>query len=216
MSATIRDDRPRLVCFDLGGVVVRICRSWAEGCAAAGLPVHGAAERERTRSDRQEAVLAYQTGRIDGPAFARKISAILDGAYTPKEIMDVHRAWIIGAYPGMDTLIDGIHAAGLETGVLSNTNAEHWSALEGIGAFTRLHNRHASHLLGLHKPDPAIYRAFEAATGFGADDIVFFDDLPENVEGARSAGWRAMPIDPLGDPASQVRGHLAALGLALG
>ena len=27
----------KLVCFDLGGVVVRICQSWAEGCARAGV-----------------------------------------------------------------------------------------------------------------------------------------------------------------------------------
>ncbi len=33
------EKRIRLVCFDLGGVVIRICRTWAEGCAAAGLEV---------------------------------------------------------------------------------------------------------------------------------------------------------------------------------
>ncbi len=27
----------QLVCFDVGGVVVRICHTWAEGCAAAGI-----------------------------------------------------------------------------------------------------------------------------------------------------------------------------------
>ena len=30
----------RIVCFDWGGVILRHCRSWQEGCAAAGLPVH--------------------------------------------------------------------------------------------------------------------------------------------------------------------------------
>ena len=29
----------RLVCFDLGGVLVKICRSWSDGCRAAGLDV---------------------------------------------------------------------------------------------------------------------------------------------------------------------------------
>ena len=38
-----------LVCFDLGGVVVRICRSWAEGCAEAGLDVRGDVEEALTR-----------------------------------------------------------------------------------------------------------------------------------------------------------------------
>ena len=26
-----------VICFDLGGVLVRICRDWNEGCAAAGI-----------------------------------------------------------------------------------------------------------------------------------------------------------------------------------
>jgi len=27
----------RMVCFDLGGVLIKHCRTWREGCAAAGL-----------------------------------------------------------------------------------------------------------------------------------------------------------------------------------
>ena len=57
---------PSLVCFDLGGVVIRICRSWEEGCAAAGLPLRGVESRDETRHLRTAAVVEFQTGRIGG------------------------------------------------------------------------------------------------------------------------------------------------------
>ena len=39
-------------------------------------------------------------------------------------------------------------------------------------------------------------------------DVLFFDDLPDNVAGARSFGWRAALVDPTSDPVAQMRAHL--------
>ena len=63
------------------------------------------------------------------------------------------------------------------------------------------------------KPDAAIFGAVEDATGRRGDEILFFDDLPANVEGARAHGWRAVLIDPDGDPAAQVLTALEEAGL---
>jgi FMN phosphatase YigB (HAD superfamily) len=68
-----------------------------------------------------------------------------------------------------------------------------------------LQHRHASHLLGFAKPDIRIYRAFESATGHSGADILFFDDLKDNVRAARSAGWRAERIDPDNETVPQLR-----------
>ena len=46
-----------------------------------------------------------------------------------------------------------------------------------------------------------------------APSIVFFDDLAENVEAARAAGWNACPVDPHGDTAGQMRAHLINHGV---
>ena len=68
-----------------------------------------------------------------------------------------------------------------------------------FGAPARLRHRHASHLLGLAKPDAAIYHAFAHQTGFSPNRIVFFDDLAENIQAARASGWNAHQIDHAGD-----------------
>jgi putative hydrolase of the HAD superfamily len=76
----------------------------------------------------------------------------------------------------------------------------------------RIGSRHASHLLGLAKPDPAIYRAFEREVGAGAGSLVLFDDLPENVAAARACGWTAFEVDHAGDTAAQVTAALRGMG----
>jgi putative hydrolase of the HAD superfamily len=205
LMAMQHHSKPLLVCFDLGGVIVRICRTWEEGCARAGLPLRGMEQRDASRSLRSAAVLEYQTGRIDDGTFSHRISAALGGAYTPAEVMAVHRAWVIEEYPGVVELIDSLHDSGFETAALSNTNSAHWAQIQSWTAVRRIQRPRLSHIMGLHKPDQAIYRAFEASVGRRPEEILFFDDLPENVESARASGWQAHRIDPSGDPAEQVR-----------
>jgi len=191
----------RLVCLDLGGVVIRICRSWAEGCSAAGVACRDDEVWERTRAARRALVVEHQTGRIDAPTFAARASTLTGGLYSPAEVLGVHRAWMLGEYDGVAELLDRAHDAGLDTAALSNTNHDHWTQILGYPAVGRIRHPLASHLLGLHKPDPAIYRRAEQHLGYRGAEILFFDDLPENVEAARAVGWRAETIDPAGDTA---------------
>jgi putative hydrolase of the HAD superfamily len=45
--------------------------------------------------------------------------------------------------------------------------------------------------LGRTKPDPAVFERALARLGHAADDALFLDDAPANVDGARRAGLRA-------------------------
>lgn len=209
----------QLIVFDLGGVVVRICSSFAQAAERAGLPFDPArvlvpehqAERKRLHK-------LYEQGHLSCDEFFAAVSATTGGLYTPEQFRRIHEHWIIDEYPGVHALIDDLHAAGLHTAALSNTNASHWAQMSrpepdrpaAFDAPARLRHRHASHLLGHAKPDPEIYRAFIRQTGFHPASVVFFDDLPDNVAAARSCGWHAHRIDPSGDTPAQVRRHLAA------
>ncbi len=62
-------------------------------------------------------------------------------------------------------------------------------------AFRALLHRGASHLYGLVKPWPEIYRRFTRELGASPGEILFFDDREENVIAARAEGWRAERID---------------------
>ncbi len=206
--------RIKLVCFDLGGVVIRLCRSWQEGCDAAGIAVRNPDLWRRTRPDRRVLVEQYQIGLIDGPTFASRASALADGLYSPTEILGVHHAWLRDEYEGIGVLVDSLHRAGLDTACLSNTNHEHWVRMGEFPAVMRLRHRLASHQLGLHKPDPAIYHRLEQQLGYRGTEIIFFDDMPANVDAALAIGWVGRVIDPLADPAAQINSTLRDHGIA--
>ncbi len=204
----------RCVVFDLGGVLVRICRTWQEACARAGVHSHDDLATPEMIAARRPLRDAYETGRLSCDEFFAAVAATTDGRVSPWEFRRVHEAWVIGEYPGVRDLIAAIHRAGLSTGVLSNTNHSHWQDL-AAGVASLVHHPHASHLLGVAKPDLDIYRAFERASGFEPAQVLFFDDLPDNIGGAGAAGWDAALIDHAGDTAAQMRDALHARGVRL-
>jgi glucose-1-phosphatase len=218
----------RVVCFDLGGVLVRICRSWDQACEQIGLPYRspGLLATDEWRMRRKAVVDRYQLGGLSAAAYHEQLSLALEGLYSPAEVERIHEAWTLKEYPGALTLVRELNQLpGVTTACLSNTNAAHWRRLaneDGSGeypAVLELEQRLASHLLGCAKPDAEIYAraqtAFFAARPGAPEQIVFFDDLPENVEAARAQGWTAFLVDHEGDTVRQMREHLASAGLPL-
>lgn len=218
----MRSEGPvRVVCFDWGGVIVRICRSWAEGFERAGVAYRGDVV-ERAAGAWRAIGEAYQVGLMHDAEFTQRMSEACGGVFGPSDVEAMHRAWLVEEYAGMARVVDRLHGIeGVSTGLLSNTNALHWSEQlrpdEGgsgrFGVARRLEYRVGSHLVGLAKPGTEIYRAFEAASGAAGGEILFFDDLEANVASARALGWRAERIDPDGDVAQQVLGHLDRHGV---
>lgn len=213
-------DAPAMVVFDWGGVILRICRGFEEGCGRAGLDLREDALTPERIATRRAIAQQYQRGEIDCQTWAQRVSDATGGAYSAAEVELLHDAWLIEEYPGVAAVITDLHDAGIATGLLSNTNARHWSRhlpTETAGAdfptIGLIQHRHASHLLGHAKPDEAIYRAFERETGCASGDLLFFDDLPENIERAHACGWRAHQIDHEGDTAAQMRTALRGIGL---
>jgi FMN phosphatase YigB (HAD superfamily) len=76
--------------------------------------------------------------------------------------------------------------------LLSNTNTLHFAMIRNnfphIGHFDALV---LSHEVGALKPSAAIYQAAIAQAGCAPSECLFFDDLADNVAGARAAGMNA-------------------------
>jgi putative hydrolase of the HAD superfamily len=204
----------RLVCFDLGGVLVRIARGWDDACRRAGveLPHVGADAWAR----HHDLMLRYETGEIDEAAYICEAPAVVGGGVTGDAIVRVFDAWLLGMYPGAAEVIDDLRFRGFKTGCLSNTNARHWNTLNQLDTYAplrRLDFRLASHELRVMKPAEQAYRRAEAATGFWGDQVLFFDDKQDNVDAARAVNWKAELIDRADDAVAQVREYLAAHGV---
>lgn len=216
----------KVVCFDLGGVLVRICRSWSEACRRVGLPerdVEGLAA-EAWQARRHDIVERYQRGELDCSAYHAALSQALEGLYSASEVEQIHHGWTLEEYPGAFELTSHLsRLTGVTTACLSNTNHAHWQRLAGgdgrreYPSILELRHKLASHLLGCSKPGARIYELARSRFSEGGvthpEDIIFFDDLEDNVLSARALGWTAFSIDHTGDTIRQIRRHLVASGL---
>ena len=79
-----RSTSPRVVCFDLGGVLVRICRSWDEACVQAQLPFRDALAfaSEAMRTRRKDVVDRYQRGDLESDLYYAELSLAVDRLYS--------------------------------------------------------------------------------------------------------------------------------------
>ena len=211
--------RIELVVFDLGRVLVRICNDWVHACATAGVNI--ALDRLDPASllELRELVHQLEVNALSFEEFAGRVGRTL-GA-TPEQIRCASEAFLVSLYPGVVELIAELHKAAVATACLSNTNEHHWRLLADpqhpeFSGLSRLRYQFASHLIGARKPDQAIYEHLERETGIRGGAILFFDDVQENVDAARSRGWKAEWIDPaLDDPLPQIRTALGRHGVPL-
>jgi FMN phosphatase YigB (HAD superfamily) len=208
----------QLVCFDIGRVLLRICDNWQHACRIAGIEIPANAGNGPP-PQLDDLIRRYDTGHIDLKGFAREIEGL--GAFTAQDVIRLQSCYLLGAYPGVDKLLDELSRAGVRTACLSNTSDHHWQMMHDRTGphylpLDRLDYRFASHLVQLRKPDDAIYAHVERETGVAGKAIVFVDDVEENVQAARRRGWRTCHIDPRpDDPLPQVRSYLRSQGLSL-
>src|SRR6266704_5886683 len=115
-----------------------------------------------------------------------------------------------GEMPGIAPLLKRA-AERLPLYAFSNTNGAHVEHFSQRYAAVLGHFREIflSSRIGLRKPDPAAYDHVVKAIGAPAERIVFFDDLAENIEGARARGLTAVHVTSPDDVAEAV----AALGI---
>ncbi len=64
--------------------------------------------------------------------------------------------------------------------------------------------------IGLIKPEKGIYRFAQKQVGVSSEEILFIDDTPRNIEGARRVGWQAVRFDEeeINDSLKRVKKYL--------
>lgn len=186
--------RIKLVCFDIGGVLVRLAAGWEDACVRAGVPLTpGDVEWEK----HHPLMHKYERGHISTEEYFRGVDGCLKGI-SRQQFCGAFDAWLREMYEGAHELIEELKAKGMMTACLSNTNDRHWQALAGgselYKPILKLDHLFASHEIREAKPDLAAYKAVENKLGLRSDEILFFDDREDNIEGARAAGWNAERI----------------------
>jgi putative hydrolase of the HAD superfamily len=201
-------DSVEALLFDLGQVVIeldagRIHARWAE---LSGVPAADIERRSRMRVAGTDAFHRHERGEISDAAFFEHLRYALEIDLTDEQLKDGWNAVFVGEMSGIRPIL--AHARrSLPLYALSNTNAVHqafWSVhfADVISPFRRIY---VSNELGVRKPDVAAFQAVATAIGVPPQRILFFDDLPANVAGARASGMRAVQVSAVSDIARALR-----------
>jgi putative hydrolase of the HAD superfamily len=194
--------------FDIGRVVIDIDFNKVLACWA------GHAGREPSefsgRFGPDDTFRRHETGEASDAEFFAALRRTLGIELTDAQFLEGWNAIFAGEMPGMNALLARA-ARHLPLYAFSNTNRPHVAHFSKAFADVLGHFREIflSSTIGLRKPDAAAYDHVVKAIGVPAQRIVFFDDLAENIEGARMRGLTAVHVTSPDDVAKA----LTALGI---
>ena len=190
--------------FDLGGVVIQIdfdraIRAWAE---AGGVP----ASQVHARFSLDAGYEAHERGEIDPAAYCVHLRQTLGLALADEPLLSGWNQIFVGEVPEVGALLAKL-AKSLPLYAFSNTNAAHrtfWHVRYGsiLEPFSKIF---CSCDLGTRKPSPAAFLEVAGRIEIAPGRIVFFDDHPDNVRGAREAGLRAHEVHSAEDIRAALR-----------
>lgn len=203
----------KVMVFDLGGVLIRISRSWEEAAERAGVTLQDehvvSGSLVRPRGNQAD----LQRGLVDFETFIEREQIRLGGAHEIDGLARLHGQWLQGEYEGVADIVQRLGRAEVMTATLSNTDAEHWKTLAELPAIEGLDVHVLSFRLGMLKPAEEIYHAAEEIFDATGPSICYLDDLQENVEAALRCGWNAIQIDPMEATAPQIEQALVSFGI---
>jgi putative hydrolase of the HAD superfamily len=171
-----------------------IMRQWlklAYGESTDGNPVHALERGECTNAEFEQALASQLVladgGSVAGPGLLTRMFAgsTLDEA--------------------MLTLLRTLHAAGVPTGLLSNS----WGGEYPREMFAELFDAVViSAEVGMRKPEPQIFRHAAELLGLEPAECIFIDDVPANIAAAELVGFTGVLHSQAEDTAGLVAGLL--------
>jgi 2-haloacid dehalogenase len=200
--------RPTAVVFDLGGVLV----DWNPRYLY------------RTLFDGDDAAMERFLAEVCTPAWNdaqdrgrpwREACDLLARTHPDKRALI--EAWparfdetMAGPVPGTVEILADLREGGVPLYALSNWSAETFPRAQARFPFLQwFRGIVISGALGMAKPDPAIFRHLLDRYQLRAEEVVFIDDAPRNIEAAAALGMRALVFTD----AIALRAALADLGL---
>lgn len=228
-SATLDLDA---VLFDAGGTLIRLDYAFMRACAQRRNHEvsHAALARGEALVRREIDRRAAQTGGPrdrDADRVAMYFGAVLESAGVAPDAAEAAAAelaeehahanlWRV-AMPGAAEALAALRARGFRVGVVSNADGRVAALLEAVGLAPHLETIVDSHIEGVEKPDPEIFRRALARLDVTATRTAYVGDIfAIDVVGARAAGLAAILIDETGGYADVACPRIAALSDLLG
>lgn len=200
----------QFVFFDLGKVLLHFDFSVAAERLHALTGLDGMALMNATLAEATPVCEAVETDAMSSEELYEWVCAEFGISISRETFEAAHRDIFTPMHDSWE-MVRELKEAGIRLGILSNICQVHWDFCrsEFPELFTLFDVPLSSVGLKARKPGREIYLRAAEHAGVSPEEILFFDDRPENVEGARKAGFHA----ELFSTAGEARKILRAYGL---
>ena len=183
------DGSLRGLLVDFGGVLTsNVFDSFREFCEREGLDPNSVKRLFRDDPEALDLLRQLERGELTEDEFSERFGPLL-GVNDTEDL--VNRLFAgMGPDERMLEAVKRAKAGGVRTGLISNS----W----GAGRYDRdtfpelFHGVVISGEVGMHKPEPEIFRLGAEHIGVAPEECVFVDDLKENCAGAEEVGMTAV------------------------
>lgn len=188
--------QPAFVIFDLGNVLVYIHPE----AFLQTLGIDSPANRLFYRKKIVDIAKLYERGEDSTEKFLENLDELFNvrdtdqlrsgnhGQYSRDEFQRAMLSIIGRPVPGMEDLVRSL-ALNIPLGLLSNTNPLHFdTCMENLSVLQFIPSHFLSYRLKSLKPEPGIFQQTIDLLQLDPRDILYIDDLPENIEAAERAG----------------------------
>jgi glucose-1-phosphatase len=204
----IQKEKVKVLLFDLGNVVINV--SFAKVLETWGKHAGVSPETLKSRFVLDALYERHERGQILGTEFFDSLSQSLEIKLSHAAYEEGWNAMLVGEVPGIREVLEKASRHFPLYG-FSNTNRTHWDYLrpENSELFNYFKKFFTSFELGQRKPDRAAFEAVASAIGVKPEEILFFDDLFENIEGARAVGLQTVHSRSIADTKEALESLLA-------
>jgi len=182
-----------LLLFDLGGVVIdidfeRMFKKWS---LYSGLPI----QEIKAAFSIDAAFEQHERGQIDSADYYRYLCESIGMEMSFEQFSEGWNDIMVAPIKPTVKLLKHLYTK-IPLYALSNANPLHKAYWENtyadeLGYFNQIF---VSSDIGCRKPDPGAYLLVAEELNVDPQNIVFFDDLADNVEGARNLGMQAVHV----------------------
>lgn len=183
---------PKVILFDLGGVVVR----WVGIQALSDLTGLSTVQIIEIFKSSQIGN-QFERGLCTNAEFIDEFRRIFALQGSDEELVRLWNSWVQDPYDGVIDAISTLKKT-YQVACLSNTNDLHWQHLKSYLNLDDLFDpAYASHEIHDAKPDQSCFEFAIGDLGVRASEILFLDDTQANIDAARLTGIQARKVDPI-------------------
>lgn len=192
----------KVILFDLGRVLMHIDFDAFPNS----LELFTEKQREPYKIPTAKLWRAHETGKLATEEFLDALYVTFDCKFSKKQILEAWNGIIVRDNDEIIPLVQRVQQKYI-TAVLSNTSPSHWEKVMRVSSLVPSIPHHfTSFGIGAMKPDRIVYDHVVASLNVLPNEILFIDDLSENVEGAISAGMEGIVFKHVSELESYILG----------